>query len=76
MSKFNIIVHAENCTGCMRCELACSNLYTKAFNLSEARIHVDTADIDYTIRFSDDCNACGSCADHCFYDALQKEVAK
>ncbi len=76
MSKYKIIVHSEKCTGCMRCGLVCSDLFTKRFNLSASRIQVGISDTDYAIQFSDECNACGSCADHCFYDALQKEEGK
>ncbi|MBW1710573.1 MAG: 4Fe-4S binding protein [Deltaproteobacteria bacterium] len=73
MGKYTIQVYTERCTGCLRCELACSDLYTKTFNPSKARIQVTATGLDCMIRFTGECNYCGVCVDHCFYDALQKE---
>jgi len=72
MAKYRINVVTENCTGCLRCELACSDAHTKAFNLSEARIQVMMSGTDCTVRFRDDCVECGICADQCLYGALSK----
>ena len=36
MGTFDIEVVTERCTGCLRCQLACSDLFTKTFNPSEA----------------------------------------
>ena len=38
MEKYEIQIFTERCTGCLRCELACSDLYWKSFNPSLARI--------------------------------------
>lgn len=73
MGKYEIKVHTERCTGCLRCQLACSDLYTKAFNPSKARIRVVTWGADCSIRFEEDCNDCGICVDHCFFEALEKK---
>ncbi|MCP4665773.1 MAG: hypothetical protein GY849_05355 [Deltaproteobacteria bacterium] len=72
MRAFNMQVATERCTGCLRCELACSDLFTKAFNPSEARIRVVVSGADCSIGFTEECNACGVCADHCFFGALEK----
>jgi ferredoxin len=32
--------------------------------------------VDFAIRFTEDCVACGLCADSCFYGALQKIAAE
>ena len=72
MSKYNIQVHTENCTGCLRCQLACSDLYTKAFNPVEALIRVVVSGADCSIHFTEACNECGVCADACFFSALEK----
>ena len=72
MEKYEIQISTERCTGCLRCELACSDLYWKSFNPSLARIQVLISDDDYSIVLTEDCNGCGICADHCFYDAVQK----
>ena len=62
----------ENCTGCLRCALACSELYTGSVNPVKAYIRVERAPDVYTIRFEPDCNECGICVDSCFYGALEK----
>jgi NAD-dependent dihydropyrimidine dehydrogenase PreA subunit len=73
MEKYDIQAHTENCTGCLRCQLACSDLYSKAFNPSSSRIQVVVSNSgECSIQFTGECNACGICVDHCFYDAVQK----
>jgi Fe-S-cluster-containing dehydrogenase component len=73
MTKYQLSIFPEKCAGCLRCQLACSEVYTRAFNPSAARIRVEVSEADYTIAFSEDCNRCGICADHCFYQALEKK---
>jgi Fe-S-cluster-containing hydrogenase component 2 len=70
--KFDIRAITENCTGCMRCQLACSELHTRKFNLHGARIKVNLSGTECTIEFGEDCTGCGVCADNCLYDALLK----
>lgn len=72
MEKCAIQVIPQNCTGCLQCQLACSELYTRRFTLHEARLQVVFTNTGCTIRFSDDCTCCGVCADHCLYEALVK----
>ena len=72
MPKYDIQVHSENCTGCLRCQLACSDLYDRSFRLTRSRIQVLTRGPEASIWFTEDCNACGICVDHCFQDALEK----
>ncbi len=72
MAKYIINVAAENCSGCLRCELGCSFAYTRAFNPSAARIHVAMLGADCAISFTNECTECGICADQCFYAALSK----
>ncbi len=72
MAKYEILVDTENCTGCLRCQLGCSDLYTKAFNPAAARIRVGVSGADCKIVFTAECTHCGVCADNCFYDALEK----
>lgn len=72
MAKYSIHVITNNCTGCLRCQLACSDAYTKAFNPSQARIRVTVTGEDCAIGFSDDCTECGICADNCYFGALEK----
>ncbi len=72
MANDAITVVQENCTGCLRCEMACSELYNGSVNPVKAYIRVETAPDVYTIRFEPDCDECGVCADSCFYGALEK----
>ena len=73
MAKYDIQVNADNCTGCLRCQLACSDLYQKKFNPASARVQVTFSEQDEcAIFFTDDCIHCGICVDHCFYDAMLK----
>ena len=73
MLKYEILADTQNCTGCLRCQLACSDLYTRMFNPSAARIRVAVSGVDCSISFTADCTECGTCVDHCFYDALHKK---
>ena len=74
MAKYEIHANTDNCTGCLRCQLGCSDLYTRAFNPAEAYIRVTVSGADCTISFTEDCTQCGVCADNCFYDALEKKL--
>jgi Fe-S-cluster-containing hydrogenase component 2 len=74
LSKLLIEVIPEHCTGCLRCQLACSEKYTKTFNPSAARIQVVFKGPDCGISFTPECTRCGICVDQCFYDALVKKV--
>ncbi len=72
MGNYVIQVYTECCTGCLRCQLACSDLYTKAFNPPAARIQVILWGVDCSIHFTEECNECGVCVDHCLHGALHK----
>jgi len=73
VAKYDITVAADNCTGCLRCELACSDAYAKTFSTASARIRVVMTGPDCEISFTDECVECGICADNCLYDTLSKE---
>ena len=72
VAKYLIKVATELCSGCLRCELGCSEAQTKAFNPSAARIQVTMTGSNCEVRFTEDCVECGICADHCFFGALSK----
>ena len=74
MPKYDIAVHTESCTGCWRCELACSYTFHKSFNPSLAWIKVAFSGQDVEINFTEECLACGACADNCLYGALEKSL--
>ena len=48
--------------------------FSNSFNPSLSRIQVVVSAGDWSIDLTEDCNECGICVDHCFYDALQKAV--
>ena len=70
--KFEMRTYPMRCVGCLNCQLICSFLYAKVFNLSKARIVIDRLDGGSKIGFTDKCTRCGFCADYCLYDALEK----
>ncbi|WP_028315306.1 4Fe-4S binding protein [Desulfatibacillum aliphaticivorans] len=72
MGKFLISIDAASCTGCMKCGLACSELYHRAFNPLLARIQVIVKGEEAEISFTQECTECGVCVDQCFYGALSK----
>ncbi|MDY6881743.1 MAG: 4Fe-4S binding protein [Desulfatiglans sp.] len=80
-SKFDIVVDAAKCCGCLVCQLRCSDRFEKEFNLSKAKIRIRRSTKNesyYSIAFTEECDACGICARHCPYEALileKREVA-
>lgn len=72
MAKYQIHADPASCAWCLRCQLACSDLHSKAFNPAAARLKIIVTDRDCAIIFADDCLGCGVCADQCLYGALRK----
>ena len=72
MRQYAMQIVAENCTGCRRCQLACSELYTRAFNHVDAHLRVEMMGRQCSVWFTEDCRECGVCGDNCFYNALIK----
>ena len=72
MAKHEIQISSERCTGCLRCALACSDLYSGSFNPAASRIRIVVSEDDWLVEFAEDCNECAACVDHCFYEAIQR----
>lgn len=72
MMPFDLTYIQENCSGCLRCQLACSRAYARRFQPAAARIRITTAGEAYGASFMEDCTACGLCADSCLFGALLK----
>ncbi|MCU0599340.1 MAG: 4Fe-4S binding protein [Desulfobacterales bacterium] len=70
--KYQVSHSQENCTGCLCCQLACSRIYEKRFQPTAARIWIQLQRVHYTADFSQECIACGLCADACLFGALTK----
>jgi ferredoxin len=69
-----ITADKSKCTGCRRCQLACSQRRTGEYNYSKANIDVEEDDYSVTlIKFTDDCDLCGLCIRYCEYGALKRE---
>ena len=71
--KVIIKVAPERCTGCLRCQLACSERYTGLSNPMSARISIQLAGSECRISFTPECTVCGTCVEQCFYGALVME---
>lgn len=65
--------HSENCTGCLMCQLACSFVKTSEFSPAKAFLTVQRVDKSesYKVGFTEDCDACGVCAQYCYYDVIE-----
>lgn len=72
MGKFEIVIQEERCAGCLRCQLACSELYSGLFKPSAARILVTEGALGGRVHLTEECTGCGVCVDNCFYGALAK----
>lgn len=72
MAGPEIQINTQNCTGCLRCQLACSFQNTGRFNPSAAYLTVQVRGPECEIVFTEECLDCGVCADSCFYEALVK----
>ncbi len=68
----DISIHAERCTGCKNCQLACSFVNTGVFDPSSANISIQSAEDTQAVSFLETCLGCGVCADFCVYGALEK----
>ena len=74
-----ITVDWGKCTGCRICQLRCSLRLEKSFDLSRSRISVRRLvkeDTEYSVSFTDECDACGICARYCPYGALVRQRVK
>lgn len=64
----------ENCSGCLRCALACSFFNTKerVFSLSKANINIEkiNGENKFKVSFTGNCLGCGICTDYCHYGVL------
>jgi carbon-monoxide dehydrogenase iron sulfur subunit len=76
MKEPKIDIDPERCAGCLRCQLACSFLYTGAFNPAAARISIVASDSGRSISFTDECTACAACADECLFNALVRRAKR
>lgn len=69
----NIKVNGNNCAGCLRCQLYCSITNQREFNPDASWIVINGPDgeFGFGISFKQECTACGICAAHCAFGALE-----
>ncbi len=71
-----ISIAAENCSGCLRCALACSFFTSpeRAFNPSKSSIQVipGLEDGQFEVVLTEGCTHCGICVDYCEFDVLSQ----
>ncbi len=61
------------CTGCKRCQLACSFRRNEAYSLTGAEISIEEGDFGArAISFTEDCDLCYLCVAYCEYGALKR----
>lgn len=70
--KYKFTYDQKQCSGCLRCQLACSRAYIKRFQPFSACIQIDAQGEEYRAVFTEDCVKCGFCADNCLFGALVK----
>lgn len=68
------VIKEENCSGCLRCALACSffNSLEREFNLSQSKIKIErkNGQNSFKVSLQEDCNGCDICQDYCHYGVL------
>lgn len=71
--RVEVEVSPENCLGCLRCQLACSDRYSGRFNPSAARLKIIERLFGegFLIEYMDECVHCGLCARSCGFGALK-----
>ena len=71
-----ILVDPEQCSGCLRCALACSFFTSpeRTFSLSQSKITVVPGweQGQFEIRLSEECTGCGICVKYCEFGALSQ----
>jgi Fe-S-cluster-containing hydrogenase component 2 len=70
--KLEIMAFPDNCTGCLRCMLSCSESHAARFSLPDSRVRVELKGNKCTITFLESCTRCALCAESCLYGALRK----
>ena len=69
----SITADPSKCAGCIICMLRCSFRTDKKFNLARSRIRVTRQsgrEDEFAVSFSENCDACLTCAGYCPYGAL------
>ena len=81
MNTTKILETAEaQCTGCLRCMLACSFFTSGRYefnpSLSKIRVEPGSGDGEFEIVFLEGCDTCGICTRYCEFDALNMRGGK
>jgi len=71
--KYLLKYDQSKCSGCLQCQLTCSLMFSRNFQLSLSHIQIDSQKTEYSAVFTDNCTHCGICADNCLFGALIKK---
>jgi len=74
--KYRLAYKPEKCSGCLQCQLTCSFMFSRVFQLSAAHIQIHIKGAVYRAMFTDQCTQCGLCADNCLFGALTKSKSE
>lgn len=65
---------SEKCIGCKLCQQACSGAHEGVFNVTLARLHVESYYEDQDLKVGARvCTLCGACAEACPFSAISME---
>ncbi len=74
--EFEMRTYPKRCVGCRNCQLICSFVHEEKFSTSNARIIIERTPDETKIGFREECTDCGTCADYCLYNALERVEVK
>lgn len=72
MANRGLLVSADKCTGCHRCDLWCSLTKDGVCNPARSRVHVIRREPDLDTPVA--CTQCGICLAACPYDAIERNI--
>ena len=75
METARVETYAENCVGCLQCQMRCSIAFEGIINPLEARVKIQHPVTGKRgITFTEECNDCGLCVKVCLYGALKTKT--
>ncbi len=73
--KRKLVLHSEECNGCMMCMMACSEKYSGKVSPREAHTKVvRKGGGNFKLYLEPECTRCGRCVEACEYGARELRV--